>query len=99
MKDIVLDGITYTPKAGVSSMTNWQPVETAPACSGDQPFEMDVWMKIPASPMTMGFSDSFRVPNAYRKGDRWFHRTEMGVEKELQRDYITHWMQIPSAPD
>lgn len=59
--------------------------------------EVDVWMDIYASPRSFGMGDSFRVVEAWRVGDQWFHR-QNGKEMELYADYVSHWMPIPKSP-
>ena len=65
----------------------WKPIDTF-----DRPdYErVDVWMEVCASPRSFGFSDSFRVVDAYRKDGVWFDD-----KGELYNAYITHWYQIP----
>jgi hypothetical protein len=74
----------------------WRPIKT---CRAGFREEVDLWMDIPASPMSMGMADSFRVPSAYRllDGKKWFHYQD-GKEQELNSSYITHWMPIPKPP-
>lgn len=73
----------------------WRPIKT---CRTGFREEVDLWMQWGASPLTMGIADSFRVPNAYRLLDeKWWHFQD-GEQKELNRDYITHWMRIPKPP-
>lgn len=72
----------------------WQPISTF---NGLDYEEVDIWIQIYESPRSMGFSDSFRIVEAYRKKGKWVHRQD-GEEKELFSDYITHWMPIPIAP-
>jgi len=74
---------------------NWQPIKTFNLSDRE---EVDLWLHIYASPRSMGISDSFRVIDAYRKEDKWFHRVESGHEKELYSAYITHWMMRPGPP-
>lgn len=75
--------------------------------------EIDLWLTVPASPMSMGWGDSFRVPEAYWLDEQpeeyrnpelrdchlsgWFH-SHMGKTRRLNDAYITHWMPIPKGP-
>jgi hypothetical protein len=74
--------------------THWQPIESAPK-DGTR---IDLWLHIYASPRSFGMSDSFRVTEAYWKNNAWFH-DHNGREKELYRDYITHWMPLPEPAE
>lgn len=75
--------------------TPWRPIKSCRIADG---VEVDIWMKVYASPMSFGMGDSFRVVDAYRKDGKWFHRHEF-QEKELRSDLITHWMPIPKDPN
>jgi hypothetical protein len=57
---------------------------------------VDVWLEIYASAMSMGFSDSFRVTEAYKKDGGWWHWQD--GEKQLRSEYVTHWMPLPPKP-
>ena len=57
----------------------------------------DIWMQVTASPLTMGLSDSFRVPDAFHRDGAWYHRVR-GEDKKLNSDYITHWRKRPKGP-
>lgn len=46
-------------------MSAWQPIETASKEVYDLT-EVDLWLVIHPSPMSMGFGDSFRVVDCYR---------------------------------
>lgn len=78
-------------------MREWKLIATIPPEEGVLPTEFDVWLDIPAGPSSFGFSDSFRVCDAYRKNGHWFHR-DGGVEKQLRDEYVTHWMPLPAHP-
>lgn len=80
----------------IESATNspWQPITTAPQ---EDYVEVDLWLDIPASPRSMGFTEAFRVIECYRKNGKWVHRHNY-EEKALYPDYITHWMPIPEGP-
>lgn len=73
----------------------WQPIKTF---EGPDREEVDLWLHIYASPKSMGWADSFRVIDAYKIDGKWFHRVESGAEKQLDSDYVTHWMPRPAAP-
>lgn len=75
-------------------ISRWRPIRTVPT---REHFEVDLWMQWSASPLTMGEADAFRVPDAYRKDGKWFHKHN-GKEMELRPEYITHWMPIPKGP-
>ena len=51
---------------------------------------IDLWMDIPASPLTMGMSDSFTVPDAWCEHGSWWH-TFQGKSAMLNDLYVTHW--------
>jgi hypothetical protein len=72
----------------------WRPIATAEKC----PFaEIDVWLEIPSSLMTMGFGDSFRVTDVWFHDGKWVHM-HGNVMKPLRTEYITHWMPRPEGP-
>lgn len=89
----------------------WQPIKTAPK---QFLHDVDLWMIVHASPLSMGIGDSFRVTDAYwmdeqpeeyrdpaRRDDwraGWFH-SQGFKHRRLNDDYITHWMPIPEAPN
>ncbi len=80
--------------AAIAAMRGWEPIKTAPRDGT----KVDLWMKIDASPMSMGWSDEFRVPEAWFEVDRWFHYRERGAKSELLTRYITHWRPLPDPP-
>lgn len=97
MKNIsVPAGAAPNLPAQSSPLGNWQPIETY---QGDEYGleRVDLWLDIPASAASMGWSDSFRVPDAYRRKGKWLHMVGM-KEMELVASYITHWMPLPSPP-
>lgn len=51
---------------------------------------IDLWLSIYASPLSMGWSDEFGVPDAWWADGKWVH-TYRGKPTELQSAYITHW--------
>src|ERR1700753_2281875 len=59
---------------------------------------VDVWLRWGASARTMGWSDSFGVPDAWREGDRWLH-TYRGKPTELNREFVSPWRPTPPPPD
>lgn len=71
---------------------SWQPIATAPENT-----PVDVWVTIFATPRTMGYTDSFRVPDAYKRVGRWYYIVN-NAEKELDAQYVTHWMWPPESP-
>lgn len=75
-------------------MNNWRPIKSY---RGHDRREVDLWMQVYASPRSFGWSDAFRVVDAYRVQGKWLHRHE-GKEQELYADYITHWMPCPRPP-
>lgn len=81
-------------RAAIAAMPGWEPIETAPKDGT----KVDLWMRIDASPMSMGWSDEFRVPEAWFEVDRWFHYRERGAKSELLTRYITHWMPLRDPP-
>ena len=76
-------------------MTEWQPIETAPKDST----KIDLWMQIYASPRSMGWADSFRVPEAWwqESTKQWVH-LHNGRAEPLYTEYVTHWMPLPDPP-
>ncbi|WP_120265443.1 hypothetical protein [Pseudorhodoplanes sinuspersici] len=36
--------------------------------------------------------------DCWRNDGRWFHHTEKGERKQIDPDYVTHWMPAPPAP-
>lgn len=77
-------------------MNDWKPIKTY-RVRGRWFHEVDLWMQWGASPLTMGMGDAFRVVDCYQRDGKWFHR-ESYQEKELNSEYITHWMNKPKAP-
>ena len=73
---------TFIEKKGCG----WKPIATAPRDGTI----IDLWLTIHASPMSMGMSDSFGVPDAWFKDGKWVH-TYKGKPTELHQHYITHW--------
>ncbi len=88
------DALRRGASAAISAMRGWQTMESAPKDGT----KVDLWMEIYASPMSMGWSDEFRVPEAWFEGGRWFHHRESGAKSELEIRYITHWMPMPDSP-
>jgi hypothetical protein len=64
----------------------WKTIKSAPRDGA----VIDVWLTISASPMSMGMSDSFGVPDAWFQDGKWVH-TYRGKPTELDRHYVTHW--------
>jgi hypothetical protein len=81
-------------RAAIAAMPGWQPISSAPRDGT----KVDLWLRIDASPMSMGWSDEFRVPEAWFEGGRWFHYRESGAKSELETRYITHWRPLPDPP-
>lgn len=76
----------------------WLPIETAPnEVWNFSP--VDLWLVIKPSIQTMGFGDSFRVVDCYKKYGKgpWCH-LHNGEEKEIKHELITHWMPLPAPP-
>lgn len=88
------DALRRGARAAIAAMRGWEPIKTAPRDGT----KVDLWMKIDASPMSMGWSDEFRVPEAWFEVDRWFHYRERGAKSELLTRYITHWMPLHDPP-
>lgn len=88
------DALRRGAHAAIAAMPGWEPIETAPRDGT----KVDLWMRIDASLMSMGWSDEFRLPEAWFEGGRWFHHRESGVKSELEIRYITHWMPMPDSP-
>jgi hypothetical protein len=82
------------------SKNPWRPIKSfrRETSQFNEAKQVDLWMQVHASPMSMGMSDAFRVTNCWRDKGEWFHYHE-GKVKELARHYVTHWMPVPSAPN
>ncbi len=76
-------------------MKTWRKI--SPYRGPKWPTEVDLWLYVWASPRSFGMSDSFRIPNAYKRNGKWFNLCN-GNEEEIYADYITHWMPIPKEP-
>ena len=72
----------------------WKSIRSAPKDGT----KIDLWLNIHASPMSMGFSDSFRVIDCWFREGKWFHWQDMKGDMELRSEYITHWMPIAPPP-
>jgi hypothetical protein len=72
----------------------WKPIKTFRL---PDRHEVDIWLQAPASPRSMGWADAWRVIEAYRINEKWFHRQD-GKEMEIVTEYVTHWMPIPKPP-
>jgi len=88
------DALRRGARAAIAAMPGWEPIASAPRDGT----KVDLWLRIEASPMSMGWSDEFRVPEAWFEVDRWFHYRESGAKSELLTRYITHWMPMPGSP-
>lgn len=86
-----------TSRARTQRAAGWRPIGTFRRRDREN---VDLWLVIHPSPMSMGWGDSFRVPDAYRKDGRWFHMygTPVPAETEIDMQYVTHWMPIPRPP-
>jgi hypothetical protein len=77
-------------------VVGWEPIETAPRkVSPNSP--VDLWVTWPASPISFGIADAFRVVDCWRKNwgsGPWVHMHQ-GKVLELDAAYITHWIRIP----
>jgi hypothetical protein len=73
----------------------WRKIGT---CDLEDRAKCDLWMEWGASALTMGWADAFRVVDCYREGGKWLHYHE-GKFKELDSNYITHWMPRPFGPN
>lgn len=67
--------------------TGWQPIESGPPPDDRV---VDVWMQIAPSARSMGLSDEFGVPDAWRSNGRWQH-VYRGKPEELDGSYVSHW--------
>lgn len=76
-------------------MSEWKPIKTF---RKPDRHEVDIWLTVPASPMSFGWADAWRVTEAWRRDGKWFHRHE-GKEAEIVSHYVTHWMPIPEPPN
>jgi hypothetical protein len=69
--------------------TQWLPIATHPHPDCDLT-EVDLWMVIHPSAMSMGFGDAFRIVDCYRWEGKWVHR-DRGEIKPLREECLTHW--------
>lgn len=69
----------------------WRKIDSAPKDGT----VIDLWLSIHASPLSMGMSDEFGVPDAWWDGSRWVH-TYRGRPTELYGHYVTHWRAHPT---
>lgn len=58
---------------------------------------VDVWLRWGASALTMGWSDSFGVPDAWRENGKWLH-TYRSQPTELNSEFVSHWRYRRSGP-
>lgn len=81
-----------------SEAPKWRPIDTAPKDGIGKP--VDLWLRIGASPRSMGWADDFRVPDCWWDGKLggWVHFEKPWVISPLAPSYITHWMEIPPGP-
>ena len=82
-------------EAEVSAKQTWRPIKTAPQDGVWS--KIDLWLHIPPSPRSMGWGDSFRVPDCWWQDGKWMHY-DRGAPREIEKDYITHWMPLPEPP-
>jgi hypothetical protein len=66
----------------------WVPVENR---LPDDFVKVDVWMTTPLPTFTLGWADSFRVINAFRRAGMWWYPLESGQAQALRSECITHW--------
>lgn len=64
-------------------MSEWRPIEEAPKDGIWR--KVDLWLEIGASPRSMGFSDSFRVPDCWfdEKLGGWVHHDRHSMSGAL----------------
>ena len=77
----------------------WKPIETAPNDTSpyNERAQVDLWMRVHASPRSFGMGDAFRVTNCWKEAGKWFH-IHNSRPAELFSEYITHWMPTPEPP-
>ncbi len=63
----------------------WKPIETI----GDRSSGLDLWVR--------GKAMSVRVPNCYKRNDKWYYLFN-GVDPVEIQSIITHWMPTPEMP-
>lgn len=75
---------------------DWRSIERPPRnTSEDNP--VDLWIDVPASPLSMGMSDRWRIPDCWRVDGKWVHRHRNEIA-ELDANYLTHWIRPPKPP-
>ncbi len=75
-------------------MSEWISVKKKLPLAGVQ---VDVWLRVSASPLSFGFSDEWRVPDAYLVDGKWFHSYK-DKPTEIRYEYVTHWINKPGPP-
>lgn len=77
----------------------WRPISTYRR-KGRIHHEVDLWLVIHASPLSMGLADDFRVVDAFQKEDgTWWHFDLPSYkDKQIVTEYVTHWMPRPKTP-
>lgn len=51
--------------------------------------KVNIWIDV----VRFGMSDAWEVPEAWRRGGKWFH-VHNGREMEIRDDIITHWRPV-----
>lgn len=74
----------------------WHSVKRLPRQTSESN-PVDIWMRVTPSPLSMGIGDAWRIVDCWLNGGKWFHVHE-GKVKELNADYITHWIRPPKPP-
>jgi hypothetical protein len=65
----------------------WRKIKSAPMDGT----HVDLWMRVHASPLSMGMSDEFEVPDSHYADKYWRHLYKGNPEEALDDWYITHW--------
>lgn len=74
----------------------WKPINRPPRNTNESN-PVDIWMHVTASLRSMGWGDSWRIPDCWLKDGKWVHRYK-GEIAELEKDHITHWVRPPKPP-
>ena len=64
--------------------------------NGEDGALFDLWLDVPATPLSMGIADAWRVINCWHQDGKWFDK--FGESGVLEPRYITHWMPTPNSP-
>jgi hypothetical protein len=81
---------SYDDTRGPENDKGWKP---AGRYKGADRELVNIWLTVYASPRSMGMSDAYEVPEAWRQNGKWFH-VHNGKEMEIFNDYVTHYRPV-----